>query len=200
LKASEQDRTEKLDKILADLESFVRDTKSASMRQDDETDRLRTEMKSLKDVIPRTLNANKEFADGRLREIANEVKSLKALIGQRMSSSTPSLAAGISSTSNSYLKPASSGSSTAAAPPSPSVQDASADATANTPQTNGEGPTSVQGSKQDYISSLGGRSSPFGASSTGAKAAIPAWQLAMANKSAGADSSASQTTDAGSST
>lgn len=35
LKASDQERTEKLDKVLDELDAFMRDTKSASRRQED---------------------------------------------------------------------------------------------------------------------------------------------------------------------
>lgn len=193
LKASEQDRTEKLDKILTELETFMADTKSASRRQEDETDRLRDEMKSLKDVIPKSMTAHKDFTDGRLREIANEVKSLKSLIGQRMS--TP--AAPVTTATLANNTPASGGSSqfrsigSNAAPAGPA---AAAPATEPEAKENGDAPAAAtpeapaQASKQDYLSSLGGRSSPFGSGMPAGKASIPAWQMAMANKSSSGDS------------
>ncbi|KAK6209232.1 peroxisomal membrane protein pex14 [Pestalotiopsis sp. IQ-011] len=184
LKVSEEERTEKLDKLITDLESFIRDTKSVSRRQEDETERLRDDMKALKDIVPKNMTANKDFTDGRLREIATEVKSLKALINQRMtagSSSTPAPAA--PSGSNNYLRPAVSAApaSPAAAPASPAPEPAAKENEAN-------GDTPVQNTKQDYITSLGGRSSPFGSGMPMAgKPAIPSWQMAMANKNSGAD-------------
>lgn len=198
LKASEQERTEKLDKIITELESFMHDTKSAGRRQEDETDRLRNEMKSLKDVIPKSLNANKDFTDGRLREIANEVKSLKALISQRMSTA-PALPTSVASSTGNYLK-SSSGNAAPSSPagtPAPTVQDVSNENEDAASRVNGD--ASTQAGKQDYISSLGGRSSPFGSGTPAGKASIPAWQLAMANKASGANSAGGSQPEAGSS-
>ncbi|KAI1847614.1 hypothetical protein JX265_000865 [Neoarthrinium moseri] len=193
LKASEQERTEKLDQIITDLESFMRDTKSASRRQEDETDRLRDEMKTLKELIPKNMSANKEFTDSRLREIANEVKSLKALIGQRMSS-TPAPAAPASTTGG-HLRPSTGNATpatTATSPATPIPQP-----TGKENETNGD--ETASNTKQDYISSLGGRSSPFGSGMPGGKASIPAWQLAMANKNAGGESAGGSQQEASSS-
>ncbi|ORY62521.1 peroxisomal membrane anchor protein [Pseudomassariella vexata] len=187
LKASEQERTEKLDKILTDLESFMRDTKSASRRQEDETDRLRDEMKSLKDVIPKSMTSHKEFTDSRLREISNEVKSLKSLIGQRMSSAQaaapPSSAAG-------YLRPSSgnAGPASPAVTPNTPAQDTSVKENVDVTEAK-SAETPSQASRQDYLSSLNGRSSPFGNGSAAGKASIPAWQLAAANKANAASGS-----------
>jgi peroxin-14 len=196
LKASEQERTEKLDKVIAELETFMRDSKSASRRQEDETDRLRDDMKSLKDSIPKSIQSNKDFSDNRLREITNEVKSLKSLIGQRMSSTSTSssaTAAPSSSTGN-HPKPITGNASSASPVVTPGVSAAEGPGKEN--ETNGQTP--AQDTKQDYISSLEGRSSPFSSGLPAGKAAIPAWQLAMASKSSGGDS-ASGSQEAGSS-
>lgn len=178
LKASEQDRTEKLDKILEELEEFMAETKSGKRRQEDETDRLRSEVESLKEAIPKSMTANKDFTDERLREIANEVKSLKSLIGQRMSSApaAPSL-----NTTNNYLQSAKSNAPPASTSTVTNGNEPETKTDAETKDgTNGE--TSSASGKQDYLSSLGGRSSPFASGMPAGKAAIPAWQLAMANQ------------------
>ncbi|KAK6851290.1 hypothetical protein PG987_000924 [Apiospora arundinis] len=178
LKASEQDRTEKLDKILEELEEFMAETKSGKRRQEDETDRLRSEVESLKEAIPKSMTANKDFTDERLREIANEVKSLKSLIGQRMSSApaAPSL-----NTTNNYLQSAKSNAPPASTSTVTNGNEQETKTDAETKDgTNGE--TSSASGKQDYLSSLGGRSSPFASGMPAGKAAIPAWQLAMANQ------------------
>lgn len=163
------------------------ETKSGKRRQEDETDRLRSEVESLKDAIPKSMTANKDFTDERLREIANEVKSLKSLIGQRMSSAP---AASNLTTSNNYLQSAKS-----SAPPAPTATPANEPE----PKSNGDakdganGETSSTAGRQDYLSSLGGRSSPFASGMPAGKAAIPAWQLAMANQgSSDADKTSQQ--------
>ncbi|KAK8121038.1 hypothetical protein PG999_005158 [Apiospora kogelbergensis] len=178
LKSSEQDRTQKLDKILEELEEFMAETKSGKRRQEDETDRLRSEVESLKEAIPKSMTANKDFTDERLREIANEVKSLKSLIGQRMSSApaAPSL-----NTTSNYLQSAKSNApSTSTTTPGNEPETKINAETGN--GTNGETPSAP--GKQDYLSSLGGRSSPFASGMPAQKAAIPAWQLAMASSEA----------------
>ncbi|KAL7622269.1 peroxisomal membrane protein pex14 [Parahypoxylon ruwenzoriense] len=173
LKASEKERTEKLDKVLEDLESFMRDTKTASRRHDDETERLREDMKGLKGVIPKSMAANKDFTDSRLKEITNEVKSLKSLISQRMNASsnpTPS------PTTSSYLRPISGNAAPAASGGSSPGLDATVkenveeSTTQSTPQSSS--------SRQDYLSSIGNRTNPFTSGMAPPKASIPAWQLA----------------------
>ncbi|OTA80601.1 hypothetical protein M434DRAFT_401680 [Hypoxylon sp. CO27-5] len=195
LKASERERTEKLDKVLEELETFMRDTKSASRRHGDETDRLREEMKALKGIIPKSMNANKDFTDNRLKEITNEVKSLKALISQRMNSSSAAPSSiNVSSpapppvpsiNTNGFLRPTPGNSipPTASGASSPGI-DVVAKEIGDAKQAvrdrdENSSPASGSASRQDYLSALGGRNSPFGTSGVSApKASIPAWQLA----------------------
>jgi peroxin-14 len=189
LKESEKERSEKLNKVLDELEAFMRDTRSAERRHDDETERLRDEMKTLKGALPKAIAANKDHADGRLKEITTEIKSLKSLISQRMNSAPPPSPA---PTSN-HLRPTSGN----AVPASPAASAASPGVGADAKKdTKDENASPSQTSKQDYISSLGGRSSPFGSGMPATKASIPAWQLA-ASKSSDAGSSSQQ--EAGSS-
>lgn len=219
LKASEHERAEKLDKVLEELDTFMRDTKTASRRQEDDTERLREDLKTVKSSIPGAMAAHKDFTDGRLKEISTEVKSLKSLVGQRMNSNpspAPPASAAASgfrappitttpTTSNNYTRPYSNG---AVAPSSPAVASvpAATSAATTTPAAadpapakqngetaNGDGGVSVSSAgKQDYMSSLGGRSSPFGSGMPAGKASIPAWQLAAAAKSSDAGSSQAQ--------
>ncbi|KAI1472827.1 peroxisomal membrane anchor protein conserved region-domain-containing protein [Daldinia caldariorum] len=203
LKASERERTEKLDKVLDELDTFMRDTKSASRRHEDETDRLREEMKALKSVIPKSMAANKEFTDNRLKEITTEVRSLKSLISQRMgnssgTSSGSNIPAPPSVTTNGFLKPsagATNAASTASGSSSPGVEGALAKDLGDTKQAVRD-ETSPQSSstRQDFFST---RTSPFGSGMATPKASIPAWQLA-ASKSDGAAAGSSQN-EAGSS-
>lgn len=170
----------------------MRDTKSASRRHQDESDRLRGEMKALKGVIPKSMTANKEFTDNRLKEITNEVKSLKSLISQRMNNTSTPAPTTPSITTNGHLKPTSGNVAppTASGASSPGIdivakeieEAKQAVRDENSPQ-NG-----TSASKQDYLTALGGRSSPFGSGMPATKASIPAWQLA-ASKADGASGS-----------
>jgi len=165
LKAAEQQRTEKLDTALADLESIMQELRSANTRREIETQRVKDDVQILKDSIPKAMNTQKDLTDSRLKEVNSELTSLKTLITQRMnaasSASTNNLRTGGNAASTSGLnRPAATGSDS---------QKGSTEAAANsdTPKTTGT-PT--------Y-----NRSSPF-SGATGAKASIPAWQMAMANK------------------
>ncbi|KAI1380335.1 peroxisomal membrane anchor protein conserved region-domain-containing protein [Hypoxylon crocopeplum] len=205
LRASEKERTEKLDKVLEELESFMKDTKSAGRRHEDETERLREEMKGLKGVIPKSMAANKEFTDNRLKEITNEVKSLRSLIGQRMNNSNNNSSPAPTPTpvqqpppsiniggANGFLRPTSGnviGAPTASGASSPGIdvvakEISDAKQAVRDENSSPPGVGSSSSSRQDYLSALGGRSSPFGSGSgsgSGApRASIPAWQLAAA--------------------
>lgn len=181
LKTAEKERTEKLDAAIADLETVMTDLKAANRRREDDANRIRDEVQSLKDAIPKALENQKGLTDGRLREINTELTSLKTLVSQRMSSSasTP--------TSSTFLRGASgsisggaSGVGSTSTPAAPS----------SAPKTNGE-KTGAESStttpaaevpKPTFPSApLVNRSSSPLANMTGKKS-IPAWQMAMANQ------------------
>lgn len=191
LKESEAARTEKLDKVIEDLEAFVRDAKSAARRQEDETERLRDDVKNINTSIPKSMAAHKEFTDGRLKEIGNEVKSLKSLISQRMNAAPTSIPSPVNGTHlrNTSIPNAASVSSPAT--PSAETKDngtpnggsSSSSTSAQGENKSAAAPPAVP-SKQDYISTLGGRSSPFGSGAPAVKASIPSWQMAANNAKA----------------
>ncbi|KAK2013917.1 hypothetical protein LZ32DRAFT_627999 [Colletotrichum eremochloae] len=165
LKAAEQQRTEKLDTALADLESIMQELRSANTRREIETQRVKDDVQILKDSIPKAMNTQKDLTDSRLKEVNSELTSLKTLITQRMnaasSASMNNLRAGGNAASTSGPnRPAATGSDNQAGSTEPA-------ANSDTPKTVGT-PT--------YH-----RPSPF-SGATGAKASIPAWQMAMANK------------------
>ncbi|KAJ8105704.1 hypothetical protein ONZ43_g7318 [Nemania bipapillata] len=206
LKASEAARTEKLDKVLEDLETFVRESKSASRRQEDETERLRDDIKSINSSIPKSMAAHKDFTDSRLKEITNEVKSLKSLISQRLNSaptSVPSPLGGPTSIYNGGSRPASANGVSAGPATTPSFGiETNGNLNGGSSNAQDESKTSASTptpSKQDYISSLGGRSSPFGSGAPAAKASIPAWQMAATSSKAASGNAASSSSPSASS-
>ncbi|KAK5626208.1 hypothetical protein RRF57_001923 [Xylaria bambusicola] len=191
LKESEAARTQKLDKVLEDLETFVQESKSASRRQGDETDRLRDDIKNIKSTIPNSLSAHKELTDNRLKEISNEVKSLKSLISQRMNSGPTAASSpfpGPSTTynggANSYLRPTNATAPSVSPATTPSAEGNEKESSNNASSiqdVDNTNASSATPSKQDYISSLNGRSNPFGTGAPTTKASIPAWQMAANN-------------------
>lgn len=184
LKETEVARTAKLDKVIEDIETFVRESKSASRRQEDETERLRDDIKNISDSIPKSMTVHKKFTDNRLKEISNEVTSLKSLISQRMNpapaptGSTTTYNGGASV----QLRPSSANAASVSPAATPSLEaKENGNLNGESSSAQGEAKTSASTptpSKQDYISSLGGRSSPFGNGAPAAKASIPSWQMA----------------------
>ncbi|KAL1840030.1 hypothetical protein VTJ49DRAFT_901 [Mycothermus thermophilus] len=169
LKAAEQERTEKLDKALRELENVIRDLESANRRQADKAQRVQDDVDNLKTSISRGLANQKDMTDARLREVNAELKSLKTLITQRMNPTATS-----TSVSN-FLRPGGASTPTSQAP-TPAPAEGTTSTTAET----------SQGTQPSYLSNAS-RPSPF-SSGMGTKASIPAWQL-MASQNAAASSS-----------
>lgn len=187
LKAAEQQRTEKLDSALAELETVVNDLKSSNRRREDEAQRIRDDVSNLKDSIPKALDAQKTLTDSRLQEVNSELKSLKTIISQRMSNQQ-------SSGVGNY------GSRNAAAPAPSSPAPANANENGTAGSANGHAPpvetprASTTTLAQDYPSSTG-RSSPFSSGISPATVKIPEWQRAMATKKS--NSTMNSSADAG---
>ncbi|KAJ8061346.1 hypothetical protein OCU04_010408 [Sclerotinia nivalis] len=182
LKTSEQERTERLDIALTEVETVINELKSASRRRDEESRRMGDEVRGLKDLIPKAMEGQKEATDNRLKELAVELKSLKTLMGQRMNPP---------STMNPYNRVQS-----AALPSTPSPINSTTPSSNPTPAEDSPTesvtprPASVSTSSgTEAVASVQGRNvTPFsfttGTPAGGAK--IPAWQMAAANKSTSA--------------
>ncbi|KAF4967621.1 hypothetical protein FZEAL_10514 [Fusarium zealandicum] len=186
LKTAEKERTEKLDTAIADLDTVMTDLKAANRRREDDANRIRDEVQSLKAAIPKALENQKSLTDGRLREINTELTSLKTLVSQRMSNSAP-----VPATSSSFLRGANgSGSTSSATTPAPAPAPVPSPAPTTSTKTDGENTgagssTSTpvpEAPKPTFPSAplLNRSSSPL-ANMTGKKS-IPAWQMAMANQ------------------
>ncbi|OJD18093.1 hypothetical protein AJ78_01865 [Emergomyces pasteurianus Ep9510] len=172
LKAAEEARTEHLDAALREVENVISDLKTSSRRRDEDTRRIGEEVKGLKDSIPKAIDGAREGNDKRLKELGSELRSLKVLLGNRLSSAA---------------------SSVSTAPPNPlpssSTPQPSQDATVN--RSNGATTSSqtaplapVPTPAPQHALTPAPRetsSSPF--SQLGKPASIPAWQMAAANKS-----------------
>ncbi|KAK6595055.1 peroxisomal membrane anchor protein [Botrytis cinerea] len=185
LKTTEQERTERLDIALTEVETVINELKSASRRRDEESRRMGDEVRGLKDLIPRAMEGQKEVTDSRLKELAVEMKSLKTLMGQRMN---PTPAINPTSNMTPYNRIQSSAVPSTPTPitsiTTPSISTPAADSPT---ETSTPRPASVgTSSGTEAVASVQGRNvTPFnfstGASAGGAK--IPAWQMAAATKS-----------------
>ena len=84
LRIAELSRTERLDSALEDLESITSELKASSRRREDESRRIEDEVRALKELIPKALEGWKADGDSRLKDLGNEMGSLKRLIGNRV--------------------------------------------------------------------------------------------------------------------
>ncbi|KAL5120670.1 peroxisomal membrane protein pex14 [Pleosporales sp. CAS-2024a] len=183
LKASEEARTARLDTALGELESVLASLKESSKRQGDDNRRIEDDVRGLRNLIPKALDAQKESTDNRLRELSTELKSLKTLVGNRMGAGAARPPA---STPSYYGQNQHQSQIPAIAANANGTSGASG---ASTEQTNATTATTVpQGSSSGVPSSSSTPTTEKPASSSygrlaGGRAAIPAWQLAAQKKS-----------------
>ena len=72
LKASEEARTTRLDSALGEMESVLASLKESSKRQGDDNRRIEDDVRGLRDLIPKAMDAQKENTDIRLKEHQTE--------------------------------------------------------------------------------------------------------------------------------
>jgi peroxin-14 len=180
LKESEQSRTEKLDQVLVDVENALTEFKGHSERREQDTRRINDEVRGLKDLIPKALEGQKESTDNRLKELNTELKSLKTLMGQRMNPPATS-------------SPSPYNRTTAAGSPTPTSTTPGNAVGSSSSGPASPKPASVAGRGGiESVAALHDRTTSTFNSGT---PAIPAWQMAAANKS----STSANTSAAGSS-
>ncbi|KAL2755882.1 hypothetical protein ACRALDRAFT_1043061 [Sodiomyces alcalophilus JCM 7366] len=185
LKAAEQERTERLDTALSDFEAVINEIKSANRRRDDEAHRIRDDVSDLKSEIPKAMDTQKDLTDQRLREINAELTSLKTLISQRMQP-----APALSASSHVNGLPQTTSDTAAASNPMAGKQ---ATVTVESPTPSAATTPAVGETTQSPLLTRG-----LGLGSPGAKASIPAWQMAMANKGSGSSTPANAAEGSGS--
>ncbi|KAK2765628.1 peroxisomal membrane protein pex14 [Arachnomyces sp. PD_36] len=189
LKSAEEARTEHIDSTLREVENVVSELKTASRRRDDETRRISDEIKELKDRIPKAMEGAREGNEKRLKELGSELRSLKVLVGNRV---------GGASAVPGASRPASGVSAHA---PTRSSEDAGSavPATSGTPsqQASVSNPTPATPAPSALPAASQGSGSSF--SQLGKPAAIPAWQMAAANRANNSTSTSSQNNTVGNS-
>lgn len=197
LKEAEEERTKRLDSAITDIETIVADLKSANQRREDDSRRMESEIKTMRDSLPRAIDSVKEGSERQLKELSNELSSLKALMQNR--ASVPS--------ASSFNIPRAPKPDPAALPYTPAARTPNV----QTP-TNEGGPgsssniTGTQGaSTVPSFSMPGGPGSSTAAAAAkpastnlgygAGKVSIPAWQLAAQNKQEKDKSQANGTAD-----
>lgn len=176
LKKAEEERTQRLDSAISDIEAIIAELKTANTKREDDARRMEAEIKSMKDGLPRSIENVKDASERQLKELGTELASLKLLMGNRIGGGAGGMA-NIPKT-----QPANISSLTNSAAQTP-VQETAPGSSNNVTGVNGTG----KAPSFAMPNSTPQTSTPRPASSTsfssgGNKAAIPAWQMAAQNK------------------
>ncbi|KAH0604339.1 uncharacterized protein H6S33_006716 [Morchella sextelata] len=170
LKTAEEERKTRVDAALAEVESVIQSLKDAGKRREDESKRVGDEVRGLRDLIPKALEGQKESQKKALEDLGSELKSLKQLVMNRTGAGRAQ-----------YAPP---GGVAGGTPPlDPGVGGG---------VVNGAGGSGGQGQALgtggNALGGLGAAkgSAPLPFGGVGSRPAIPAWQMAAANKAAAA--------------
>lgn len=90
LKAAEEERKNRVDAALAEVETVIESLKDAGKRREEESKRVGDEVRGLRDLIPKAMERQKESQKKALEDLQTELKSLKQLVMNRTGASRPS--------------------------------------------------------------------------------------------------------------
>jgi peroxin-14 len=178
LKKAEEERTQRLDSAISDIESIISELKSANAKREDDSRRMENEIRTMKDSLPRSIDNVRDANDRQLKELSAELGSLKLLMNNRLGGGSSSLA-NIAKT-----QPANISSVSANSTVTPSAEVAPG-SSGNVTGVNGPGKAPSFNMPTSSASSASVPSRPAASTSFGSgsgKAAIPAWQMAAQNK------------------
>ncbi|EPB89038.1 hypothetical protein HMPREF1544_04161 [Mucor circinelloides 1006PhL] len=149
-------QTKKVDDSITNLETVLKELKEGDAQRDQEFKNVKGDIDALKELVPKTLERNKEAQNAVLVDLQNEMKSLKSLLVSRRA------------TSNVVDQVASAPTTSAATTAAPTTPSAVASPT--------------DGLSSRLSATING---------SGARAGIPAWQMAAAQSSANNTTSSS---------
>ncbi|OQU95575.1 Peroxisomal membrane anchor protein Pex14p conserved domain-containing protein [Cladophialophora immunda] len=179
LKQAEEARTQRLDSAITDIEEIVAELKAANQKREDDARRMEAEIKTMKDSLPRSIDNVRDASERQLKELGNELSSLKVLMGNRMGSGSGVFAIPRTQPATMPAPTSASTSNTAAA--TPTAENTTAASSVNTPRPT---PPSTNSTPQLPTSNPTPAATSLGRPATGSKASIPAWQMAAALKAA----------------
>ncbi|KAL9556471.1 hypothetical protein MBANPS3_001864 [Mucor bainieri] len=156
-------QTKKVDDSITSLETVLKELKEGDAQRDQEFKNVKGDIDALKELVPKTLERNKEAQNAVLVDLQNEMKSLKSLLVSRRATSNV-----VDQVASAPTTPAAT---TAPAAPTPAAAVAS--------------PT--DGLSSRLSATING---------SGARAGIPAWQMAAAQASANNTTSSSSSSNA----
>lgn len=184
LKASETQRTEKLDTTLKDVDNVIEDLKEANKRRETESRMIADQVQGLKELVPKALEGWKANGDAKLEELNQEMQSLKKLLENRVGRS-----AGTSTPTGGKGNPP----PTANANENPKDTSTSDNNGSNANSDTATGPSSAPApgitSPRNQESTTSPSPRPKSFERGDRRAAIPAWQMAASGKSGSSGSS-----------
>ncbi|KAJ4486233.1 hypothetical protein J3R30DRAFT_3820487 [Lentinula aciculospora] len=83
VKQAVEDQKEKVDKTTKDVEAVVSEMRNAEAKARDEMREIREEINTIRDMLPKMIEKNKDAQTQSLAELQQELKSLKALLLSR---------------------------------------------------------------------------------------------------------------------
>ncbi|KAK4521810.1 uncharacterized protein ATC70_004347 [Mucor velutinosus] len=153
-------QTKKVDDSITNLETVLKELKEGDAQRDQEFKNVKGDIDALKELVPKTLERNKEAQNAVLVDLQNEMKSLKSLLVSRRATSNV-----VDQVTSAPATPAAT-----TAPAAPTTPSAVASPT--------------DGLSSRLSATING---------SGARAGIPAWQMAAAQASANNTTSSSST-------
>ncbi|EXJ67780.1 uncharacterized protein A1O5_09126 [Cladophialophora psammophila CBS 110553] len=173
LKQAEEARTQRLDSAITDIEEVVAELKAANQKREDDARRMEAEIKNMKDSLPRSVDNVRDASERQLKELSNELSSLKVLMGNRMGSGSSVFA--VPRTQPATLPGPTSASASNTAAATPSAENTLAGSGVNTPRP---APSSTSSTSQLPTSTPTPIAATSSRPTTTSKASIPAWQMA----------------------
>lgn len=185
LKEAEEARTQRLDNAIGDIESIVAELKAANMRREDDARRMESEIKNMKESLPRSIDSVKDASERQLKELSTELASLKLLMGNRIGSST-GFSPATQPITRAQVGTIPGGSANTTATTTTSTDSASgAQPAARQPSSYGNAPQLPHSATTPSVPTASPATRPASAApfaGSASKAAIPAWQMAAQNK------------------
>lgn len=87
MKIAEQERKDKFAQILEDTEKAVQTAKAQTQQREIDMKLIKSQVEGIKDTLPKALEKHRQQQDKALSDLQDELKSLKQLISNRVSSS-----------------------------------------------------------------------------------------------------------------
>jgi peroxin-14 len=181
IKESEAKRREEFSKMIQDAYETIEHLKNQSEQRESDMKLIKSHVESVKESLPKALERNRSLQDQALKDLQNELRSLKQLVQNRVNRGVPSVPPASSVPSSIPTAPSVPSTVSGSQPrPAASIttsQPASSPAASGPAASGPAASVSVPPAPATTSNSSGGAGT-----SPSPRPGIPAWQLAAANK------------------